>query len=94
MSDVLSGLESMGLGNLSNIELFDDKKAKAEAEKKKAEKAAAAAEAAVKQAANAEHLAKINNTNETEWNSHHNQKRLFEFFKLNYHDCVNEEDCN
>ena len=40
MGDVLSGLESMGLGNLSNIELFDDKKAKAEAEKKKAEKAA------------------------------------------------------
>lgn len=40
MSDVLSGLESMGLGNLSNIELFNDKKAKAEAEKKKAEKAA------------------------------------------------------
>lgn len=40
MGDVLSGLESMGLGNLSNIELFNDKKAKAEAEKKKAEKAA------------------------------------------------------
>ena len=40
MSDVLSGLESMGLGNLSNIELFNDKKAKDEAEKKKAEKAA------------------------------------------------------
>ncbi len=34
--------------------------------KKKAEKAAAAAEAAVKQAAYAEHLAKINNTNETD----------------------------
>ena len=39
MSDVLSGLESMGLGNLSNIELFNDKKQKADEEKKKAEKA-------------------------------------------------------
>lgn len=44
MGDVLSGLESMGLGNLSNIDLFNDKKEdKAEEEKKKAAKAAAAA---------------------------------------------------
>ena len=44
MGDVLSGLESMGLGNLSNIDLFNDKKEdKAEEEKKKAAKAAAKA---------------------------------------------------
>lgn len=48
MSDILSGLESMGLGNLSNIELFKDKKQeKAEEERKKAEKAAAEAAAKV-----------------------------------------------
>lgn len=38
MSDVLSGLESMGLGSLSNIDLFNDKKGNASAEKKKEEK--------------------------------------------------------